>query len=77
MLGNIKYLTQILKISIIIVCSVIFLVVGVIMTLDWLMGLPCPPPPKPQDVPISAVYIGGCDGGDWIELVSIKSDTGV
>lgn len=32
----------------------------------------CPPPEKPKNVPESAAWAGGCDGGNWIELVSIE-----
>ena len=34
----------------------------------------CPPPNKPSKVPESAVWKGGCDGGSWIELVSIAKE---
>lgn len=34
----------------------------------------CPPPEKPNNVPKSAVWAGGCDGGNWIELVSIEKE---
>ena len=30
---------------------------------------------KPENVPDSAVWVGGCDGGNWIELVDFKEDT--
>lgn len=30
---------------------------------------------KPYNVPDAAVWIGGCDGGVWIELVEVKHDT--
>lgn len=30
---------------------------------------------KPQNVPEAAKWYGGCDGGNWIELVRIKGDT--
>lgn len=36
---------------------------------------PCPEPDKPEVVPSSAVWKGGCDGGTWIELVSIENDS--
>lgn len=41
----------------------------------WFFNQPCEPPKKPNGVPVSAVWKGGCDGGNWIELVSIKNDT--
>lgn len=34
---------------------------------------PCDPPEKPNNVPEEAVWKGGCDGGNWIELISISS----
>ena len=37
-------------------------------------GNGCPPPDKPKNVPITAVWKGDCDGGSWIELVVIKKD---
>lgn len=33
----------------------------------------CPPPRKPNSVPDLAVWEGNCDGGNWIELVSVKA----
>jgi len=38
------------------------------------IGGGCPPPEKPSVVPKSAAWVGGCDGGNWIELVSIEQD---
>jgi len=35
------------------------------------MSRPCEPPPKPLKVPNEARWFGGCDGGNWIELISI------
>jgi hypothetical protein len=40
----------------------------------WFFNQPCTPPDKPKNVPTLAVWSGGCDGGDWIELVDIKED---
>lgn len=40
----------------------------------WFFNQPCPPPDKPRNVPLEAVWSGGCDGGDWIELVEIKKN---
>ena len=34
----------------------------------------CPPPDRPDKVPASAVWKGDCDGGSWIELVSIEEE---
>ena len=39
------------------------------------IGGGCDPPIKPSNVPEKAVWKGGCDGGYWIELVSIEKDT--
>lgn len=36
---------------------------------------PCEPPSKPPLVPRNAVWKGGCDGGNWIELASWSIDT--
>lgn len=33
---------------------------------------PCLPPERPESVPKTAIWSGGCDGGNWIELVEIK-----
>lgn len=30
---------------------------------------------KPANVPAAALWKGGCDGGNWVELVDIKGDT--
>ena len=35
---------------------------------------PCAPPEKPAVVPPAAVWKGGCDGGSWIEMVSLGAD---
>jgi len=42
--------------------------------LNWLARQPCPPPDKPTVVPKEAVWKGGCDGGNWIELIKTKED---
>ncbi len=52
---------------------ILLLVVAIIFG-EWLFNQPCPPPEKPKNVPIDAVWKGGCDGGNWIELVSIEKD---
>jgi len=38
------------------------------------IGVGCDPPQKPNKVPNSAVWKGGCDGGNWIELVSVEKE---
>lgn len=35
----------------------------------------CPPPEKPLSVPAEAIWCGGCDGGNWIQLVSVQDTT--
>ena len=30
----------------------------------------CPPPERPNNVPVNAKWCGGCDGGDWIYFVT-------
>ncbi len=40
-----------------------------------LFNRPCPPPEKPNNVPIGAIWVGGCDGGNWIELISVKNNS--
>ena len=35
---------------------------------------PCPTPEKPKNVPKEAVWKGDCDGGSWVELVSINEN---
>jgi hypothetical protein len=40
----------------------------------WFFNQPCSPQDKPKNVPVEAVWSGGCDGGDWIELVEIKEN---
>jgi hypothetical protein len=40
----------------------------------WFFNQPCDPPEKPDTVPITAVWKGDCDGGVWIDLVSIKNN---
>ena len=40
-----------------------------------LFNRPCKKWKRPVNVPVSAVWKGGCDGGNWMELVDIKDDT--
>lgn len=40
---------------------------------ETLRTLPCPAPEKPRQLPAGVIWRGGCDGGDWIELVSRDS----
>jgi hypothetical protein len=54
---------------------VVLMIIGAIVFLKLLFKLPCGEPEKPSCVPISAVWKGACDGGAWIEFVSVKKDT--
>jgi len=40
----------------------------------WFFNQPCDPPQKPDVVPKAAIWSGGCDGGNWIELVEVKEE---
>ncbi len=51
------------------------IIIGIILFITWLFKQPCKQWEKPANVPISAVWKGGCDGGNWVELVDIKTDT--
>lgn len=33
---------------------------------------PCSEPTRPLNVPVSAIWNGGCDGGYWFELIEVK-----
>ena len=46
-----------------------------VLFITWLFYRPCEQREKPANVPILAVWKGGCDGGNWMELVDIKADT--
>jgi hypothetical protein len=50
------------------------LVVACFLFFKWFFNQPCEPPEKPDKVPQSAVWKGGCDGGHWMELVEIKDN---
>jgi hypothetical protein len=53
---------------------IILLIIGILFY-KWFVNQPCAEWEKPNNVPLSAVWIGGCDGGNGIELVSMKNDT--
>lgn len=36
------------------------------------MNKPCDPPEIPTGLSLNAKWYGGCDGGNWIELVSVS-----
>lgn len=59
-----------LKISV----TIILLLTGTYFGVKWFFSQPCQPPDKPSQVPAEAVWLGGCDGGSWMELVSIEKD---
>lgn len=51
-----------------------FGVLGFVLFKYIFIKRPCLPPEKPIIVPKAAVWKGDCDGGSWIELVSIGKD---
>jgi hypothetical protein len=55
--------------------GIITAIVGIALFVDWLFKQPCKEWEKPANVPVSAVWKGGCDGGCWVEFVDIKADT--
>ncbi len=34
----------------------------------WLSRQPCPTPKRPRGVPAEAVWVGGCEGGNWVGI---------
>ena len=54
-----------------IISGIILSAIAAILYIDWTFTQPCSDPEKPSNVPPAAAYIGGCDGGHWMELVSI------
>lgn len=55
--------------------GIIIAVVSIILFIVWLFNRPCGEWKKPANVPVSAIWAGGCDGGNWVELVEIRADT--
>jgi len=55
--------------------GIIIFTVCTILFFNWLFKQPCKEWEKPANVPVSAIWKGGCDGGNWVELVDIKADT--
>jgi hypothetical protein len=47
----------------------------IILFISWLFDQPCGKWERPSNVPVSAVWIGGRDGGNWVEFVDIRADT--
>jgi len=54
--------------------TLVFLVVIGLVFYKWFFNQPCKEPEKPKNVPLTAMWKGGCDGGHWIELVSIQDE---
>jgi hypothetical protein len=54
----------------------LILLAGVLIYLfrNELFYQPCSPAEKPHNVPSGAIWKGGCDGGNWIELISIDGE---
>lgn len=55
--------------------GLIILIVSIMLFAIWLFNKPCNEFEKPANVPVSAIWKGGCDGGNWVELVDIRVDT--
>ena len=55
--------------------GIIIAIICAILFFNWKFKQSCEEWKKPVNVPISAVWKGGCDGGNWVELVDIKTDT--
>lgn len=55
----------ILMLILLAICGIIFW--------KWFSNQPCLPPDRPT-LPKEAVWKGGCDGGNWIELVLIEKE---
>ena len=51
------------------------IIVGIMLSFTWLFKRPCVDSGKSGNIPSSAIWKGGCDGGVWMELVDIKADT--
>lgn len=62
-----------MKKALIIGLVVLIVIVGLWFFLRQASQWPCDPPEKPNNVPKAAIWKGGCDGGSWIELVSVSS----
>lgn len=55
----------------------IVLLIVLVFTLIYFIYKPCKAitPEKYKNIPASAIWKGGCDGGCWIELVNNRFDT--
>lgn len=56
------------------IIGVVLLIIAAILFYNWFFNQPCAEPDKPVNVPYSAIWKGGCDGGNWIELVSVEKE---
>jgi hypothetical protein len=54
--------------------AIILLLYICVRYFDYLMNQPCDPPARPSKVSANAKWFGGCDGGDWIELVKCEEN---
>ena len=54
----------------------VVLLAGVVITLTVFTYLlsyrECPTPERPEKLPESAVWFGGCDGGNWLDYMGAK-----
>lgn len=55
--------------------GITIVIIGIILYIVWAFNQPCEELERPSNVPVSALWKGGCDGGNWIELVEIRADT--
>jgi hypothetical protein len=65
-------MNKILKIALSIIGIFVVIFVLGYFAIDTNVG--CDPPEKPANVPVTAEWKGGCDGGTWVELVEMKAD---
>lgn len=54
---------------------IITIAIAIILFFTCRFKRPCKQREKPENIPVSAIWKGGNDGGVWIELVEIKVDT--
>ena len=59
------------KVKILSVMAII--VVTLFLFNKWFFNQPCLPPDRPTELTDKALWFGGCDGGNWIELVGINT----
>lgn len=63
-----------MKKIVIIVIILLTLLVSALGYFYYLFHQPCSAPIKPDNISKQAIWAGGCDGGDWIELTSQKNN---